>query len=84
VSSMERGAGGRDSPITEGPGRSKFASMGPAARVTVGTEGTHSPPHRSVPALLRHTAPTLGEWRRSVHMKEDEECGMRYPALGVR
>jgi len=32
-------------------------------RVAVGVAITDRPPHRSVRALLAHTAPTLDEWR---------------------
>ena len=43
--------------------------------VAVGTPVAQRPPHRSVRAELPHTAPTLGEWRRSAHKDANVKCG---------
>jgi hypothetical protein len=43
--------------------------------VAVGTAIADRPPHRSVRALLRHTAPTSDVWRRSVRRDKDAPAG---------
>src|ERR1035441_2603652 len=42
-------------------------------RVAVGTTIADRPPHRSVRALLAHTAPTSDAWRGSVRWDKDAE-----------
>jgi len=42
-----------------------------ATSIAVGTMVTHRPPHRSVRALLTHTAPTLDSWRQNAGWDKD-------------
>ena len=51
------------------------ADLNEKKSVAVGTPVAQRPPHRSVRAELPHTAPTLGEWRRSAHKDANVKCG---------
>src|SRR5262245_5144050 len=46
--------------IREQPGSRAGMLTGSSERIAVGTQVTPRPPHRSVRAQLRHTAPALG------------------------
>ena len=51
-------------------------------RVAVGTTISDRPPHRSVRALLTHTAPTLDIWRRSARSGKDAQAGAGEASVG--
>lgn len=67
VSARATACSSRSPPTSKGAwSRCGLILLATLAEIAVGTPVARRPPHRSVRAELPHTAPTLGEWRRSV------------------
>src|SRR5206468_3339098 len=62
----------------------RFRSRKRRGMVAVGTPVARRPPHRSVQALLTHTAPTSGAWRRSGRPGKGAGPGSRDPEISER